>query len=120
FLANGAVRVRARETRPLVPRYDETLKYALPENGESLVYASPNALVMSSASVDGAAIHFITYHRESKPSVAIRMTEDPWMLVYLVHVKPVMQLNTSGYFHSEHLRRQPDVSASSEYDMCYE
>ncbi|KAJ1720544.1 glucosidase II, partial [Coemansia erecta] len=119
FLANGAVRVRARESKPLVPRYDETFKHALPESGESLVYASPDDLVMSSAAVDGAEIHVVTYHREGKPSVAIRMTEDPWTLVYLVDDKPVMQLNTSGYFHFEHLRRQPE-SNLKDVDACWE
>ncbi|KAJ1857936.1 hypothetical protein LPJ73_001973, partial [Coemansia sp. RSA 2703] len=68
FLANGAIRVHVCEVEPLVPRYNEAFKHALPDNGESLVYASPDDLVMSSTTVDGVTIHVITYDRAGKPT----------------------------------------------------
>ncbi|KAJ2376658.1 hypothetical protein IW150_001848 [Coemansia sp. RSA 2607] len=101
FLANSAIRARVCEVEPLVPRYDEAFKHALPDNRESLVYASPDDLVMSSTTVDGVTSHVITYDRAGKPTVAVRMTEDPWTLVYL------------------HLRRRPD-SILEDVDACWE
>ncbi|KAJ1884661.1 glucosidase II, partial [Kickxella alabastrina] len=106
FLESGIVRVRAQEESPMKPRFDETQKYVLRDEGSALPYASPDSIRLVSEAANGLATHTVNYVNGNS-SFSVRMHERPWSLEYLVDGKPAIQLNTKGFFHFEHLRQKP-------------
>ncbi|KAI9506530.1 glycosyl hydrolases family 31-domain-containing protein [Coemansia spiralis] len=107
FLKNGTVRVRAQEENPLLPRYDDTQKHVLREEGNNLEYASANDLDHHYRIVNGVKVHTVRYTNDHS-AFSVRITEDPWSLTYLQNDKPIIELNSKGFFHLEHLRPRPD------------
>ncbi|KAI9505397.1 glycosyl hydrolases family 31-domain-containing protein [Coemansia spiralis] len=107
FLKNGTVRVRAQEENPLLPRYDDTQKYVLRGEGNNLGYALASDLKHYRELVDGVKVHTVRYTNEHS-AFSVRITEDPWSLTYLENNKPIIELNSKGHFHLEHLRPKPD------------
>ncbi|KAJ1994279.1 glucosidase II [Coemansia spiralis] len=110
FLKNGTVRVRAQEENPLLPRYDDTQKHVLREEGNNLEYASANDLDHHYRIVNGVKVHTVRYTNDHS-AFSVRITEDPWSLTYLQNDKPIIELNSKGFFHLEHLRPRPDPEA---------
>ncbi|KAJ2700643.1 glucosidase II [Coemansia sp. IMI 203386] len=120
FLDSGALRVRVQEEAPLKPRFDETQKVVLRDEGNSLPYVSPESIKMVSDTTDGVDTHTISY-ANGNTSFSVRMAENPWSLEYLVDGKPAIQLNSKGLFRFEHLREkpaeeQPAEDASGEWE----
>ncbi|KAJ2666496.1 hypothetical protein IW148_000984 [Coemansia sp. RSA 1199] len=116
FLASGVVRMRVQEETPLAPRYDDTQKHVLRDEGQSLAYARGEDLQL----VSEAGVHTVSYDSStvvgSNATFSVRMTERPWTLTYLVDGKPSVQLNTKGFFRFEHLRRKPEDAPEGEWE----
>ncbi|KAJ1816361.1 glucosidase II [Coemansia sp. RSA 2598] len=106
FMESGVVRVRVQEEAPLKPRFDETQRFVLRDEGNSLPYAAPESIEMASDTAGGVTTHTISY-LSGNTSFGIRMAESPWSLEYLADGKPTIQLNTKGMFRFEHLREKP-------------
>ncbi|KAJ2161329.1 glucosidase II [Coemansia sp. RSA 552] len=111
FLASGTIRIRAQEDEPLLPRFDGTQRYTLRDEGQSLPYASPGDLRLSSDTGGEAPVHTVSYTTGTGSEFRLRMAEKPWSLTYLRDGKPVAQLNTKGLFRFEHLRQRPETVA---------
>ncbi|PIA14901.1 neutral alpha-glucosidase AB [Coemansia reversa NRRL 1564] len=107
FLSSGTIRVRGQEDAPLVPRFDDTQRYVLRNEGSRLPYAAPHELQLTSETADGQRVHTVSYTNSSL-DISVRMTEQPWTLTYLREGRPTMQLNTKGLFKFEHLRGKSD------------
>ncbi|KAJ1945804.1 glucosidase II, partial [Linderina macrospora] len=106
FMESGTVRVRVQEVDPLRPRYDDTQKHVLRDQGQKLPYAKAESLAMTSATVDGRVQHTVKY---VDGGFSVRLTEKPWALEYLQQGKAAIQLNTKGFFNFEHQREKTDV-----------
>ncbi|KAJ2720051.1 glucosidase II [Coemansia sp. Benny D115] len=106
FLESGMIRVRAQEKSPLKPRFDDTQKYVLRNEGQSLPYASPDSIKLVSTTVNGVTTHTVNYVNDNS-TFSVRMSEQPWSLEYLVDGKSTIQLNTKGFLNFEHLREKP-------------
>ncbi|KAJ1734480.1 hypothetical protein LPJ61_001049 [Coemansia biformis] len=119
FLAGGTVRVRAQEEAPLAPRFDDTQRHTLRDEGSALPYASPESLQLSSTTANGAVVHTVNFTGEAAAS-SVRITEQPWSLTYLRNDKPVVQLNSKGFFKFEHLRKRPDGDDAGSADGEWE
>ncbi|KAJ2558368.1 glucosidase II [Coemansia sp. RSA 1933] len=113
FLVNGIVRIRLQEESPLLPRFDETQKHVLRDEGNALEYASPDDIEHTSERVDGTTVHTIRYNNDKGSEVGVRMVESPWSLAYIHDSKPVMELNHNGFFRFEHLRPKPSTDDES-------
>ncbi|KAJ1801744.1 glucosidase II [Coemansia sp. RSA 2399] len=111
FMKNGTIRVRAQEEDPLLPRYDETQKHVLRDEGNGQEYASADDLVHTYENVDGLEVHTVRYTDDKNAAFSVRITENPWTLTYLHNDEPVVELNGKGFFHLEHLRPKPDQEA---------
>ncbi|KAJ2777955.1 glucosidase II [Coemansia javaensis] len=111
FLASGTVRVRAQEEEPLAPRFDDTQRYTLRDEGRALPYALLEDLRLTSTTAGGAAVHTVNYTTttgDGAGALSVRITERPWSLTLLRNDKPAIQLNSRGFFRFEHLRSKPD------------
>lgn len=116
FLESGAVRIRGQEEKPLKPRFDDTQKYVLRNQGSQLRYAPADSVKLQSDAQTGASVHTASYATASNSSFSVRVAEKPWTLEYLQGEKLIMQLNTKGFFHFEHLREMNDSDEVSGED----
>ncbi|KAJ2764160.1 hypothetical protein IWQ56_004595, partial [Coemansia nantahalensis] len=92
---------------PLFPRFDDTQKHTLRGEGRDLPYAPPESLRLTSGTVNGVAVHTVNV-TGAADAFSVRVAEQPWSLTYLRNDKPVIQLNSKGFFKFEQLRKCPD------------
>ncbi|KAJ1987119.1 glucosidase II [Coemansia spiralis] len=112
FLADGTVRIRLQEENPLIPRFDETQKHVLRDEGNTLEYASADSIGYSSETAGQSVVHTVCYTKEGN-NFAVRLTEFPWSLAYMQDNKVVIEINHNGFFNFEHLRTKPDTSETN-------
>ncbi|KAJ2378976.1 glucosidase II [Coemansia sp. RSA 2607] len=106
FMESGIVRIRAQEEVPLVPRFDDTQKLVLRQEGTALPYASPGSIELVTETIDRVITHTVSYLK-GNTTFSVRMAESPWSLDYLIDNKPTIRLNTKGFFRFEYLRQKP-------------
>ncbi|KAJ2655200.1 glucosidase II [Coemansia sp. RSA 1200] len=120
FMANGIIRLRMQEETPLLPRFDETQKHVLRDEGRAFEYASDKDIEHTYESVDGTVVHVVRYTNEDSSGFGVRIVEKPWSLSYLHDDKSVIELNHKGFFQFEHLRPKPGADEQGGVDGGWE